>query len=302
MKNFQLLFKTIIILFIFIFTIQAKAIMLIKHSLTASENENSLSYELAVLKLILDKSKDKYGDYQLVKSIKMSQTRAFHELSQKNPEVNVIATMTSIEREQKANPIRICLFKGLLGVRIPIVLKSEKERIEKTTTLLSLQKLTAGQVFDWPDTTILEGNKIVVQKTTSYPGLLPMLAAKRFDIFPLGALEVYPIAKEHEAKYGLTVIEKWAIAYPTGYYFFVSKKDKILEARLNYGFMNAIKDGSFNKIFEIYNNKYLQIANLEKRKIFYLKNPILPKTTLFNDQSLWYPLIWKGFSVISKVK
>ncbi|WP_397599477.1 hypothetical protein [Silvanigrella sp.] len=288
--------KIFIVFLFFIFTLQAKAIMIIKHNLTASENENSLSYEYAILKLILDKSKERYGEYQLVKSIKMSQTRAFHELSKVDSEVNVIASMTSIERENKSSPIRICLFKGLLGVRIPIVLNSEKERIEKIKTYSDLKKLKVGQVFDWPDKKILEANKMSVIKTTVYTGLFPMLVLKRFDIFPLGALEVYQIEKEHEAKYKLNVIENWAIAYPTGYYFFVNQKNKILEERLNYGFMNAIKDGSFDEIFNKYNSNFLKIANLENRKIFKLKNPILPKTTVFKDKNIWHPLIMKEFS------
>lgn len=296
MKIYKIIPKIYIVFIIFTVTFQAKAIMIIKHNLSASENENSLSYEYAILKLILDKSKDKYGEYQLVKSIKMSQTRAFHELSKVDSEVNIIASMTSIEREKKSSPIRFCLFKGLLGVRIPIVLQSEKERIEKIKTYSDLRKLSAGQVFDWPDTHILEANKMNVIKTTVYTGLFPMLVLKRFDIFPLGALEVYQIEKEHEAKYNLSVIEKWAIAYPTGYYFFVNKKNKILEERLNYGFMIAIKDGSFDEIFNKYNNNFLQIANLENRKIFKLKNPILPKTTLFKDKNIWHPLIMKEFS------
>lgn len=296
MKVLKILIKYFIICLNFVIIIHANAEMLIKHNLTASENENSLSYEYAVLKLILEKSKDKYGEYKLIKSVKMSQSRAFHELSKASPEVNVIASMTSIEREKQSTPIRVCLFKGLLGVRIPIVLKIEKDRIENIKTIQEFKRLSVGQVFDWPDTHILEANKMNVIKTSVYTGLFPMLVLKRFDIFPLGALEVYHIEKEHEAKYNLSVIEKWAIAYPTGYYFFVNKENKLLEDRLNYGFMTAIKDGSFNEIFNKYNNNFLLSANLENRKIFKLKNPILPNTTVFKDKNLWHPLIMKEFS------
>nr|BFD31053.1 hypothetical protein GTC16762_06710 [Pigmentibacter ruber] len=296
MKLLKIAIKYYIICLNFFVIIRANAEMIIKHNLTASENETSLSYEYAVLKLILEKSKDKYGEYKLIKSVKMSQSRAFHELSKGSPEVNVIASMTSIEREKQSTPIRVCLFKGLLGVRIPIVLKTEKDRIENIKTIKEFKRLSVGQVFDWPDTHILEANKMNVIKTSVYTGLFPMLVLKRFDIFPLGALEVYQIEKEHEAKFKLSVIEKWAIAYPTGYYFFVHKENKLLEDRLNYGFMTSIKDGSFDEIFSKYNNNFLQIANLENRKIFKLKNPILPSSTVFKDKNLWHPLIMKEFS------
>ncbi|APJ04236.1 amino acid ABC transporter substrate-binding protein [Silvanigrella aquatica] len=282
--------------FLFCMIPQIFAATIIKHNLSASQNDDSLNYELAVLKLVLDKSKNKYGSYELVKSIKMSQSRAFQELDRKNAEVNVIASMSSIDREKSAKAIRICLFKGLLGVRIPIVLKSDKDKLENVTTLKELTALSAGQVFDWPDTTVLESNKINVQTTTAYLNLFPMLVAKRFDIFPLGALEVYPIAKDRENEFNITVIDKWAIAYPTGYYFFVNKKDKNLESRIKDGFKIALQDGSFQSVFDKYNKKFLEISHLNTRKIFYLKNPILPKTTKFDDKNLWHPLIWEGFA------
>ncbi|RDB36838.1 MAG: hypothetical protein DCC88_03010 [Spirobacillus cienkowskii] len=179
---------------------------IIKHSLSASQNDETLSYELMVLKLILDKSKQKFGDYKLVKSEKMSQSRSFQELNKSNPEVHVVATMTSIERESLTIPIRFCIFKGLLGVRIPIVLKKEKSRIENVKTFDNLKSLKAGQVFDWPDTTILQKNNINVITSLQYQNLYPMLERKRFDIFPLGALEVYEIADERQKEFDIDVI------------------------------------------------------------------------------------------------
>jgi ABC-type amino acid transport substrate-binding protein len=269
---------------------------IIKHSLSASQNDETLSYELMVLKLILDKSKQKFGDYMLIKSDKMSQSRSFQELNKNNPVVHVVATMTSIERESLTIPIRFCIFKGLLGVRIPIVLKKEKPRLENVKTLENLKHLKAGQVFDWPDSTILQKNNINVITSLQYQNLFPMLERKRFDIFPLGALEVYEIAKERQKKYEIDVISNWAIVYPTGYYFFVSKKNKKLADRLNYGFISAIEDGSFNKLFEKFNNEFLAKSNLNSRNLFYLKNPILPKTTLFNNQKFWHPIIYNYYS------
>ncbi|WP_338636841.1 hypothetical protein [Spirobacillus cienkowskii] len=269
---------------------------IIKHSLSASQNDETLSYELMVLKLILDKSKQKFGDYKLVKSEKMSQSRSFQELNKSNPEVHVVATMTSIERESLTIPIRFCIFKGLLGVRIPIVLKKEKSRIENVKTFDNLKSLKAGQVFDWPDTTILQKNNINVITSLQYQNLYPMLERKRFDIFPLGALEVYEIADERQKEFDIDVISNWAIVYPIGYYFFVSKKNKKLAERINYGFISAINDGSFNKLFEKYNNEVLTKANLSSRKFFYLKNPILPKTTEFNNPKFWHPIIYNYYS------
>jgi hypothetical protein len=52
----------------------------------------------------------------------------------------------------------------------------------------------------------------------------------------------------------------------------------------------AIEDGSFDRFF--YNHpdikNVLTRADLKNRRIFELKNPVLPKDTPLNDKRLWY--------------
>ncbi|WP_186647008.1 transporter substrate-binding domain-containing protein [Fluviispira vulneris] len=295
----RLLYKISVIFFMFYLNNYSNAQMLIHHNLSASQNDSSLSYELALLTLLLEKSTDKYGSFQLIKAEASSQSRAFLELKNNSQNIDVIATMTSISREEDAEPIRICIFKGLLGVRIPMVLTENNEKFENIKTAKELQKVSIGQVFDWPDTEILLKNNMNVIKATSYPVLYPMLKSRRFDLFPLGALEVFPIAESHAKEFGLTVIKKWAMVYPTGYYFFVSKLNKKLQQRLKYGFEKILQDGSFENIFNKFNAQYLQTANLNNRKLIFLKNPLLPKKTPIENEKLWYPLIWQGIRSIN---
>ncbi|BBH53697.1 transporter substrate-binding domain-containing protein [Fluviispira sanaruensis] len=297
--SLRLLYTIPVLFFMFFSNNYLYAQMVIHHKLTASQNDSSLSYELALLTLLLERTTDKYGSFQLIKAETSSQSRAFLELKNNSQNIDVIATMTSKSREEDAEPIRICIFKGLLGVRIPMILTENKEKFENIKTAKELQKISIGQVFDWPDTEILLKNKINVIKATSYPVLFPMLKSRRFDLFPLGALEVFPIAESHAKEFELTVIKKWAIVYPTGYYFFVSKKNKKLQQRLKDGFEKILQDGSFENMFNKYNAQYLQIANLNSRKLIFLKNPLLPKKTPIDNEKLWYPLIWQGIKSIN---
>jgi hypothetical protein len=106
-------------------------------------------------------------------------------------------------------------------------------------------------------------------------------------LLPLGIVEVDPIAKQYDLK----TISKWAIAYPTAYYFFVSKKRPELAQRLEYGFEQAIKDHSFDELFAKRIGPLIAAADLEKRKLFYIRNPYLPRATPLTRKELWHPLV-----------
>ena len=87
------------------------------------------------------------------------------------------------------------------------------------------------------------------------------------------------------------MISKWVIAYPTAYYFFVSKARPELAQRLEYGFEQALKDQSFEQLFARRIGPLLADAELEKRQIFAIKNPYLPKETPLQRKELWHPMV-----------
>jgi hypothetical protein len=108
-----------------------------------------------------------------------------------------------------------------------------------------------------------------------------------FQLLPLGIVEVAPIAKQ----YDLATVSSWAIVYPTAYYFFVSKKRPELAQRLEYGFEQAIKDRSFDQLFAKRIGPLIAEADLDKRKLFPIRNPYLPKATPLARKELWHPLV-----------
>jgi len=70
-------------------------------------------------------------------------------------------------------------------------------------------------------------------------------------------------------------------------YFFVNKKNVKLASRLERGLNITLKDGSFKKLFFHYHEPFIKQANLDKRKLFILKNPNLPEGTPDPDTSWW---------------
>jgi hypothetical protein len=116
---------------------------------------------------------------------------------------------------------------------------------------------------------------------------VPRLKMGTFQLLPLGIVEVAANAK----KYDLATISTWAIAYPTAYYFFVSKKRPELAQRLEYGFEQAIKDHSFDELFVRRIGPLIAAAELDRRKLFHIRNPYLPRATPLARKELWHPLV-----------
>ena len=246
-------------------------------------------YRIELLKLAMDKTKSAYGEFEIVyTAAEMSQSRALTEL-ENNGVVDVVALPSNIEREKKFLPVRIPIMKGILGYRIFIINKNQRDKFRKIKTFSDLKKIKAGAGHDWADVPILQHNGIPVEKGGKYEGLFYMLAAGRFDYFPRGVNEA---GKEIEDRRGnltdLIIEDTLALYYPFPVYFFLNKKNTETAKRIETGLRYAINDGSFENLFNKYFKAYLTKADLKNRKIFRLKNPFLPAETPYKNRSLWY--------------
>lgn len=257
----------------------------IRHNFTGQQNAGELGWEAMVLNLVLEKSRAKYGDYALDKVEGISQNRAFSELS--TGHLDVVSSMTDLNREAQATPIRYCLYKGLLGIRVGMGLPEQVARHEPTDSLEALRKIELGLVFDWPDFSIQTDAGLKVVRLPNFAAGLAALRANGPKLLPMGIVEAQPIA---QAK-GLDVVKSWAIAYPTAYYFFVSHKNAALAERLNYGFEQAVKDKSFDALFNKTLGPLIAAAGLEQRRLFVIPNPYLSKATPFARKELWHPVV-----------
>lgn len=266
----------------------AVASTLVRHNLYVSADSDRLNYKGEVLALLLEKSKAKYGPYTLQKNMQQawSQSRAYSRLE--HDELDVMATMTSVEREQVAIAVRYCLYKGLLGIRVGMGSATSVQAAESVQTVEQLQKISVGAVFDWPDYLIMRDAGLNVVRLGDLPSSLARLQTNSFQLLPLGIVEVGPIAQRNH----LATVSSWAIAYPTAYYLFVSKKRPELAERLNYGFEQAIKDKSFDRLFERHIGPQLQAQGLDRRRFIYLKNPKLPPDTPLHRKELWHPKVF----------
>ena len=142
-----------------------------------------------LLKLLDEALRRSDSGYQVQEmSTQMNQKRKVEEALAGT--VDVFWSMTSKELEETVLPVRIPLFKGLLGNRLLIIRKSDEARFANVKTMADFRQLKAGQNRYWPDATMLEANGLPVVTSYQYTNLYPMLEGGRFDYLALGAQEI----------------------------------------------------------------------------------------------------------------
>jgi len=247
-------------------------------------------YFLDLLSMALEKTANIEGPFQLkMVNHKMYQGRALRSLN--NGILDIVWTMTSTEREQQALAIYIPLLKGLQGYRIFIIRQQDEKTFSRINTVEDLQHFIAGQGHDWPDSYILKANGLPVVSVAGYDSLFTMLRKNRFDYFPRGVNEAWDEIDKRPNQ-GLVVEKTLVLQYKAPIYFFVSKNNQALASRIERGLRLAIKSGNFDRLF--YNHPSTQAifkrAQLNKRKVLKLDNPLLPITSPLADKSLWYQI------------
>lgn len=252
-----------------------------------SRGDFNAEYAIGLIKLGLDKT-DYLYKLDVVSSSTVTEDRIEKELI--DGTLDIMWSATTVKKEQLFLPVRIPLFKGLLGNRAIIVHEDNKTIFANVKTLEDLRKFTFGQGRNWADTEILRANGLKVENGT-YQGLFMMTDGKRFDGFPRGIHEPYAeIQKYPDLK--LAVDENILLIYKMPFYLFVTPKKPELAEALHKGLMQAIYDGSFDNYF--YGNpfivKTLANSNIKQRTVIELKNPGLPPETPVDNPLLWMDL------------
>jgi hypothetical protein len=217
----------------------------------------------------------------------MSKGRAILELSQGSPGLDILWAMTDAERERQLLPIRFPIDKGLLGWRIPLVRRQDADRLREVQGIEQLKPLLAGQGHDWPDLKILQANGLALTPVVSYVGLFSMLGRGRLDYLPRGVGEVGAEAELLRSA-DLVVDEHIALHYPAAMYFFVNPKRTDLAQAVQHGLEVALKDGSFEALFQAYHGAQLKAAQVQRRRVIELVNPYLPAPTPLARSELWW--------------
>ncbi len=265
----------------------ANATEIIRYIKSKEYPDPQQSYFVDLLTLTLDTTKAEYGDFKLQSvAIEMAQGRTSL-MIERDELVDITWRMTSKELEQKLQAIYFPLLKGLMGHRIFIIRKNEQSRFTKNLSIETLKKIHLGQGHNWPDSDILLANGFTVIKGY-HIYFLEMLKKGRFDFYPRGLHEPW---LEIINKPDLAVEKNLMIKYPAPMFFFVNKKNKHLQQRLESGLSKLLDSGKFEQFFINHSITagILTKAKVNSRTVFELQNPLLSKQTkeLLKDKRLW---------------
>lgn len=252
-----------------------------------SQGSNSIEdYSKGLLKLALSKIPGKKYEFKETEP-NTSEERMVSLLI--DGQLDVVWYATTNDLEERMLPVRICIYRGLLGHRVLLIKKGNQYKFDGIKTLEDMKKLTLGQGRFWADTNVLAANGLNVVKVLKYEGLFHMLDGDRFDAFPRGVHEPWSEMKRYPSL-ALDVEKNLLLSYVNPFYFFVNKSNPGLAADIERGMRIALEDGSFNEYFlnDPTVKDVIANANLKDRITIKLNNPSLPPKTPVNDASLWF--------------
>ena len=194
---------------------------------------------------------------------------------------------TTAEREQALLPVRIPLYKGVIGWRAFLIQPSKQEEFSQMQSVEDLKKMVFAQGHDWADVDILLKNGFAVERSSNWAGLFQMVLLNRAQAFPRSIVEIVAEQQREEAD-GLVIEKDLILNYPAAYYFFVGNENPRLQTLLRKGLMHSIEDGSFDKLF--YETFGAQIAQLkpEHRRVMSIPHPNLQNQMPIDDARLWF--------------
>ncbi|OUR93009.1 hypothetical protein A9Q84_21130 [Halobacteriovorax marinus] len=273
--------KILYVILIILNSFNSGAIEVIHFRAPESEKDNRYDYDTSLLRLALDKTKKKYGDYILKKSPQMNFARALTFL--RTNEIKNLIIKQSYSDELVKKNIAFADFPvdlGIVGYRICFVNKDKVESFGKVKTLKELKGFVHGQGKSWLDVKILESSQLEVVKSVTYESLFNMVAKGRVDLFCRGANELFSEFDERRNIKNIIYDKKILIYYPLPRFFITNKANKKLVERVEAGLIIAFNDGSLKKLWNKKYISYIKRARLKERTKIVLENPFIQNKKL----------------------
>ena len=198
---------------------------------------------------------------------------------------------TNSLREKDLLPVRVPLFAGLLGIRMPVIRRSDQTRFDMIRNAEDLKQLVACQGAQWPDSDILEANGYRVERVTSFERMYRMLEAGRCDYFPRGITEIYG-ELDRNVYPGLMAYDRVLLSYTFPMYFFVAHGNEALAELLEERLTQFAENGDLHAYLRQHpvTRGAFPLARFRDSLVFRLENPDLPAATPLSNRSFWLQL------------
>ncbi len=239
-----------------------------------------IAYEEAVIGLALERTRADYGDFLLIQDNEhRSIERAIRELRDGKTIAmrNAPIWRVNLQPDPPMTVIPTPLANGLMGYRRLIVRREDLPRFQAIQSLDDLRQFSAGQGAGWSDIAVLQHADLPVVEGANIAQLYTMLTRKRFDYFPLGALEVEDSLAASGYAEQLAIVPELVIYYPLHIHIQVSVNRPELSERLTLGLASAKRDGSLDALFEEHYGDFLETLRTPTPRVIVLENPNLPE-------------------------
>lgn len=250
-------------------------------------NDNNTRHAIKLIKLAALKSGYKANIQNISNNLSVEEQRDALE----HNIIDVLWSGTSIDLEKRFAPIRIPLYKGLLGYRVCLINSDDKDIMRDFNSLHDLRQLSYAQGIAWSDTKILSDAGLKVS-SMPYGDLFKAVHSKEIDCVPLGIFEAFDSQYKQRYSYSLHIdVDKHIlINYKMPFYFFTNTDNMNLNAILRYGLNKAVNDGSYDSALNENPDYKISIKKIRNgsRKIITLNNTDLSSKTPIGDQRLWF--------------
>lgn len=240
--------------------------------------EGDFDYELQLLILSLEQTKEEYGDYR-IQPIRddMSYIRRIERMGY-NHYTNFISAMPYQDHLSKdANLVYASfpVFLGILGYRTCFTSDDIEKHLVNVESSQDLLKFTHGQVRGVLDVEILKHNGFIVKESSDYMSLFRMVAVNRFDLFCRGLDDVLSEYHYYHKMHNFNYDRNLAIYYPFPHFFYGHISDKKLIERINKGLIHAFNSGAIIKLWRRHFQKNIDFIDLKNRKLYSIENHLL---------------------------
>lgn len=245
-------------------------------------------YDMALLRLALEKTRDVYGEFELLPSPVMNTTRVLKALQQ-GTYPNFIIKMSYSPEYEHQGLLRggYELDLGIVGYRVCYTRRALLPQLASRTTLAAWQLLSYGQGTGWMDVDILRANEFLVAEVPNYKNLFPMTAMGRFDLFCRGINEI-PDELAEIKRYPEIVLEPMMMLYyDLPRFFYANPRDSAGLERVEKGIRLAAADGSLQQLWLHFNQPGIDYVHPAQRQLFRLKNPLLKDLHWAPDQLIY---------------
>ncbi|MDU0352983.1 hypothetical protein RS130_02705 [Paraglaciecola aquimarina] len=243
--------------------------------LTNSQLPARSDYELNVLILVLEETKEAYGDYTIsLRESGYSITR-LNKIAHEHQDVILWASPYH-PLNNKIAVIKQPIFNGVFGLRKIIMRKELIAKIHELKTLDSLKHYTIGQGPGWSDVEVYKDAGFTVVEA-SLSKLFKMASAQRFDLLPLGFIEIdEQLLKQKQGAEGLSIAPNHMFYYPHPVLFHLSQKHSSVVTRLNLGMQQILANGKLTTLFNQHFGKIAQHISQNGIHVFRMMNNKLP--------------------------